>query len=167
MRQTGHHISSSPSISHQCNSGGGDLVSSVTNAIADSGFPPERLEPEITESVLLRENDDNIALLHQLKCIRVSIVLDDFGTRYSSLSYLKMFRWDKIKIDRSFANGLAIRADCRAIVSAVIGLGDRLQIATTAEGIETEEQCALLNAAGCARGQGYLFGRPVPKGKLL
>jgi EAL domain-containing protein (putative c-di-GMP-specific phosphodiesterase class I) len=147
--------------------GQGDLVHAVTSTIVDSGLPPERLELEITGCVSLQENDANIALLHQLKCMGVSIVLDDFGTRYSSLSYLKMFLWDKIKIDRSFISGLAIRADCRAIVSAVIGLGRSLQIATAAEGIDNEEQSALLSAAGCATGQGYLFGRPVPREKLL
>ncbi|MBO0757738.1 MAG: EAL domain-containing protein, partial [Bradyrhizobiaceae bacterium] len=146
--------------------GQGDLVSAVTNTLADSGLPPERLELEITESVLLQKSDDNIALLHQLKCSGVSIVLDDFGTRYSSLSYLKMFPWDKIKIDRSFVNELTTRADCRAIVCAVIGLGRNLRIATTAEGIESEEQCTLLRIAGCTQGQGFLFGRPVPKAKL-
>jgi diguanylate cyclase (GGDEF)-like protein/PAS domain S-box-containing protein len=146
--------------------GQGDLVNVVTNTLTDSGLPPERLELEITESVLLQKSDDNIALLHQLKSSGLSIVLDDFGTRYSSLSYLKMFPWDKIKIDRSFVNELATRADCRAIVCAVIGLGHSLHIGTTAEGIETEEQCSLLRVAGCALGQGFLFGRPVPKTKL-
>jgi diguanylate cyclase (GGDEF)-like protein/PAS domain S-box-containing protein len=146
--------------------GQGDLVGAVANTLGASGLPPERLELEITESVLLQKSDDNIALLHQLKCSGVSIVLDDFGTRYSSLSYLKMFPWDKIKIDRSFVNELTTRADCRAIVCAVIGLGHSLHIATTAEGIETEEQCNLLRVAGCTLGQGFLFGRPVPKTKL-
>jgi EAL domain-containing protein (putative c-di-GMP-specific phosphodiesterase class I) len=146
--------------------GQGDLVSTVTSTLSDYGLSPARLELEITESVLLQNSDDNIALLHQLKGIGVSIVLDDFGTRYSSLSYLKMFPWDKIKIDRSFVNELVTRADCRAIVSAVFGLGRSLHIATTAEGIETEEQCALVRAAGCRLGQGFLFGRPVPKAKL-
>ena len=143
-----------------------DLVRVVTDALADSGLPPERLELEITESVLLQNSDDNIELLHRLKCIGMSIVLDDFGTRYSSLSYLKMFPWDKIKIDRSFVNELTTRADCRAIVCAVIGLGHSLHIATTAEGVETEEQCALLRTGGCTLGQGFLFGRPVPKARL-
>jgi EAL domain-containing protein (putative c-di-GMP-specific phosphodiesterase class I) len=77
-----------------------------------------------------------------------------------------MFPWDKIKIDRSFVNELTTRADCRAIVCAVIGLGHNLHIATTAEGVETEEQCALLRADGCKLGQGFLFGRPVPKARL-
>jgi diguanylate cyclase (GGDEF)-like protein/PAS domain S-box-containing protein len=146
--------------------GQGDLVGAVASTLTNSGLPPERLELEITESVLLQKSDDNIALLHQLKCSGVSIVLDDFGTRYSSLSYLKMFPWDKIKIDRSFVNELTTRADCRAIVCAVIGLGRSLHIATTAEGVETEEQCTLLRVAGCTLGQGFLFGRPVPKAKL-
>jgi diguanylate cyclase (GGDEF)-like protein/PAS domain S-box-containing protein len=144
-----------------------DLVTAVYNTLSHSGLPPERLELEITESVLLQKSDDNIALLHQLKRIGVSIVLDDFGTGYSSLSYLKMFPWDKIKIDRSFVSEVATRADCRAIVCAIIGLGHSLHIATTAEGIETEEQCAQLRTDGCTIGQGYLFGRPVPKARLV
>jgi diguanylate cyclase (GGDEF)-like protein/PAS domain S-box-containing protein len=144
-----------------------DLVGTVRRALADSQFPAERLELEITETVLLQKNDENIALLHQLKGIGASIVLDDFGTGYSSLSYLKMFPWDKIKIDRSFVDEIETRADCRAIVCAVIGLGHSLDIATTAEGIETHEQWTLLRAAGCGLGQGYLFGRPVPKADLV
>jgi diguanylate cyclase (GGDEF)-like protein/PAS domain S-box-containing protein len=143
-----------------------NLVDMVTYALVDSGLPPERLELEITETILLHKNDENIALLHQLKSIGVSIVLDDFGTGYSSLSYLKMFPWDKVKIDRSFVEELVSREDCRAIVCAVIALGQNLRITTTAEGVETAEQCALLRAAGCALGQGDLFGSPVPKDKL-
>jgi diguanylate cyclase (GGDEF)-like protein/PAS domain S-box-containing protein len=147
--------------------GQGDLVGAVTRALVDSGLPPERLELEITETVLLQNNDENIAVLRQLKSLGASIVLDDFGTGYSSLSYLKMFPWDKIKIDRSFVGEIENRADCRAIVCAVVGLGHSLDIATTAEGIETQEQWTLLRAAGCALGQGYLFGRPAPKAKLV
>jgi EAL domain-containing protein (putative c-di-GMP-specific phosphodiesterase class I) len=147
--------------------GQGDLVGTVTRALVDSGLPPERLELEITETVLLQNNDENIAVLRQLKSLGASIVLDDFGTGYSSLSYLKMFPWDKIKIDRSFVGEIENRADCRAIVCAVVGLGHSLDIATTAEGIETQEQWTLLRAAGCALGQGYLFGRPAPKAKLV
>ena len=147
--------------------GQGDLVGTVTRALADSGLPPERLELEITETVLLQKNDENIAVLHRLKSLGAAIVLDDFGTGYSSLSYVKMFPWDKIKIDRSFVGEIANRADCRAIVCAVIGLGHSLDIATTAEGIETEQQWTLLRASGCALGQGYLFGRPAPKASLV
>jgi diguanylate cyclase (GGDEF)-like protein len=146
--------------------GGGDLVGSVCRALVDSGLAPERLELEITESVLLKNNAENLALLHQLKSLGVSVVLDDFGTGFSSLSYLKMFPFDKIKIDRSFVNEMESRNDCAAIVSAVINLGRTLNIATTAEGVETERQFLLLRAAGCTFAQGYLFGRPVPLTEL-
>jgi EAL domain-containing protein (putative c-di-GMP-specific phosphodiesterase class I) len=93
-------------------------------------------------------------------------VLDDFGTGYSSLGYLRMFPFDKIKIDRVFVQELASRADCAAIVCAITGLARSLGIVTTAEGVETEEQLALVRAAGCNQVQGYLFGRPVPAGAL-
>jgi diguanylate cyclase (GGDEF)-like protein len=146
--------------------GEGDLVGSVCRALVDSGLASERLELEITESVLLKNNAENVALLHQLKNLGVSIVLDDFGTGFSSLSYLKMFPFDKIKIDRSFVNEIESRDDCAAIVSAVIGLGRTLHIETTAEGVETEQQFLQLRAAGCTFAQGYLFGRPVPKPEL-
>ena len=145
----------------------GDLVETVANALIDSGLPPERLELEITESVLLHNNDDNLAILGALKSLGVSIVLDDFGTGYSSLSYLKMFPFDKIKIDRSFVTDLSERPDCAAIVCAIINLARTLNIVTTAEGIETREQLLLLRAAGCSIAQGYLFSRPVPAAELV
>jgi diguanylate cyclase (GGDEF)-like protein len=140
----------------------GNLLNSITSALADSGLPPERLELEVTESVLLRNNAENLALLHQLKAFGVSIVLDDFGTGYSSLSYLRMFPFDKIKIDKSFVAEFANRADCAAIVCAVTGLGRSLNVDTTAEGVETAEQFELLRAAGCTQVQGFFFNRPVP-----
>jgi EAL domain-containing protein (putative c-di-GMP-specific phosphodiesterase class I) len=99
-------------------------------------------------------------MLHQLKSLGISIVLDDFGTGYSSLSYLRMFPFDKIKIDRSFVSELSNRADCAAIVCAVTGLGRGLNILTTAEGVETEEQVDLLRAAGVDQLQGFLLARP-------
>ena len=144
----------------------GDLVDSVSRALVDSGLQPEQLELEITESVLLYKSEENVALLHALKSLGVSIVLDDFGTGYSSLSYLKMFPFDKIKIDQSFVKELMTRADCAAIVCALIGLGRSLNILTTAEGVETVEQLTLLRAVGCNLAQGYLFSRPAPKGEL-
>jgi EAL domain-containing protein (putative c-di-GMP-specific phosphodiesterase class I) len=142
--------------------GRGNLIDIVSGALAKSGLPASRLELEITESVLLQKNAENLAQLHQIQALGVAIVLDDFGTGYSSLSYLNMFPFDKIKIDRSFVAELSSRANSAAIVCAVIGLGQSLNIATTAEGIETEEQLELLRAAGCRLGQGYLFSRPVP-----
>jgi diguanylate cyclase (GGDEF)-like protein/PAS domain S-box-containing protein len=144
----------------------GDIVGLVSSALDESGLAPERLELEITETVLLHKNEDNISLLHALKNLGVAIVLDDFGTGYSSLGYLKMFPFDKIKIDRSFINEMSTRTDCAAIVCAVTGLGRSLNIATTAEGVETQEQFTLLRAVGCTQIQGYLFGRPVPAAEL-
>jgi len=139
-----------------------NLVDVVTDALVGSGFPPERLELEITESVLLQKNAGNLAILHQLKSLGVSIVLDDFGTGYSSLSYLRLFPFDKIKIDKSFVAELSNRPDCAAIVCAVTGLARNLSIDTTAEGVETREQFVMLRAAGCTQAQGFLFSRPRP-----
>jgi len=144
----------------------GDLVQTVADALIDSGLAPERLELEITESVLVHNNDENLAILAALKSLGVSIVLDDFGTGYSSLSYLKMFPFDKIKIDRSFVSEFSERSDCAAIVCAVINLARTLNIATTAEGVETREQLQLLRAAGCSTAQGFLLSGPVPPDKL-
>ena len=144
----------------------GDLVGIITGALDRSGLAPDRLELEITESVLLQKSEGNLATLHAIKGLGVSIVLDDFGTGYSSLGYLRMFPFDKIKIDRVFVQELASRSDCAAIVCAITGLARSLSIVTTAEGVETEEQLSLVRAAGCNQVQGYLFGRPGPAGAL-
>jgi EAL domain-containing protein (putative c-di-GMP-specific phosphodiesterase class I) len=130
-----------------------DLFKSVNDS-------PERLEVEITESVLLHKNADNLQTLHELKHRGVSIVLDDFGTGYSSLSYLRTFPFDKIKIDKSFVGEMPERAECVAIVDAVTALGRGLNILTTAEGVETEKQLSLLRAAGVDQVQGFLFSHP-------
>ena len=114
----------------------------------------------------MQGNAENVGTLHRLRKMGISIVLDDFGTGYSSLSYLRMFPFDKIKIDRSFVHELAKNADCAAIVSAVAGLGRSLRIGTVAEGVETEDQLLLVRAAGCTHAQGYLFGRPCPTADL-
>jgi diguanylate cyclase (GGDEF)-like protein/PAS domain S-box-containing protein len=144
----------------------GNLLTCVTDAIVDTGLAPTRLELEVTESVLLENNAESLAVLHQLKATGVAIVLDDFGTGYSSLGYLRMFPFDKIKIDKSFVAEFSSRADCAAIVCAVTGLGRSLQIDTTGEGVETEEQFELLRAAGCSQVQGFMFSRPVPSSEL-
>jgi diguanylate cyclase (GGDEF)-like protein len=142
------------------------LVEVVASALNEAGLPPERLELEITETVLLEKAQAAIAALHALRRMGVSIVLDDFGTGYSSLSYLRAFPFDKIKIDKSFVDEMQSRTDCAAIVSAVAGLARTLNMATTAEGVETPEQLALLRAAGCGQAQGYLFSRPRPLAEL-
>jgi len=144
----------------------GDLFDVILCALVDSGLAPERLEVEITESVLL-ENEANYRLvLQQLKNIGVSIVLDDFGTGYSSLGYLTAFPVDKIKIDKSFTQGLIERAECAAVIASVLTLARGLDIATTAEGVETEEQYDMLRAAGVNTVQGYLFAPPRPVSAL-
>lgn len=138
----------------------GDIAHIVAKAIRNSGISPGRLELEITESVLLQDTNDNIAMLHSLHNCGVRISLDDFGTGYSSLSHLRMFQFDGIKIDRSFVKGLSSDVQSAAIVSAVAGMGLTLNADTVAEGIETVEQFALVRAAGCTYAQGFLFGRP-------
>jgi diguanylate cyclase (GGDEF)-like protein len=138
------------------------LVQSVKAALQASGLSPQRLELEITESVLLQNSETTLAVLHELRGFGVRISLDDFGTGYSSLSYLRSFPFDKIKIDRSFVTDLATRDDSMAIVRAVTGLGKSLGIVTTAEGVETEAQFDLLRREGCTQAQGYLFSKPRP-----
>ena len=103
---------------------------------------------------------------HRFKNAGIAIALDDFGTGYSSLSYLTMFPFDKIKIDQSFIKDMAARADCAAIVCSVIGLGRSLDMITTAEGVETEQQFEIVRADGVTLAQGYLFGKPCPVAEL-
>jgi len=137
-----------------------ELVSMVALALADAGLPAERLELEITESVLLDNSDGNIRTLKALKKLGVRISLDDFGTGYSSLSYLRSFPFDKIKIDKSFVQEIGESREAMAIIRAIMGLSSSLLIETTAEGVETEEQYRRLMEEGCSHFQGYLFGRP-------
>lgn len=144
----------------------GNLVHLVKSALSDSGLPAKRLEIEVTESVLLQHNEENLRVLHELQALGIAIVLDDFGTGYSSMSYLLGFPFNKIKIDQKFVADLPRRHECAAIVNAVAGLAGMLDIAVTAEGIETPQQLTLVKAAGCGLGQGYLFGRPVPVSEL-
>ena len=140
----------------------GGLVGTVKAALAQSRLPPHRLEFEITEGVLLKEGIDTLDTLHALRDLGVRISMDDFGTGYSSLRYLRVFPFDRIKIDRSFVQEMLVNAECAAIIWAVIGLGQRLGIATTAEGVETQEQMTHLQQQGCDVLQGYLIGRPMP-----
>lgn len=140
----------------------GGLTGTVADVLAATGLAPGRLELEITESVLLAENAANLATLHRLRALGTRIALDDFGTGYASLSYLRAFPFDRIKIDRSFVSEMETHPQSAAIVRAIIGLGTSLGIAITAEGIETQAQAAHLCAAGCGEVQGFLFGRPMP-----
>ena len=138
------------------------LVQAVRNALTASGLPAQRLELEITESVLLANNTTTLATLHELRALGVRIALDDFGTGYSSLSYLRSFPFDKIKIDRSFVRDLTAADGSKMIVRAIINLSKNLGMVTTAEGVETNEQLDTIRTEGCDEVQGFLFARPVP-----
>jgi diguanylate cyclase (GGDEF)-like protein len=141
---------------------GRNLVQLTMNALAASGLAAGRLDLEITESVLLQDESNTLAILHQLRDIGVQISMDDFGTGYSSLAYLRNFPFDKIKIDRSFVREMLVRKDCQAIVRAVVGLARSLGITTIIEGVETKEQFELAKADGCDEGQGWLFAKAMP-----
>jgi EAL domain-containing protein (putative c-di-GMP-specific phosphodiesterase class I) len=143
-----------------------NLLPTVVSALAASGLPASRLQLEITESLLLQENDDTLAMLHQLRSLGIRISMDDFGTGYSSLGYLQKFPFDKIKIDRSFVHSMTQREDSLAIVRAVAAMGASLGMTTTAEGVETAEQFDRLKAEGCSEVQGYLFSAPRPASEI-
>ena len=143
----------------------GGLEASVAAALDASGLAPHRLELEITESVLIEDVEGVTACLHRLKKAGLRIVLDDFGTGFSSLSYLRRFPFDKIKIDRSFIAEMD-HPGTAAIIRSIISLAAVLGAEVVAEGIETREQQQFLNAAGCSFGQGYMFGRPVPMTRI-
>ncbi len=138
------------------------LVDEVADALEVAGLSARRLELEITESVLLQDDEKVLAILHSIRALGVRIAMDDFGTGYSSLGYLRRFPFDKIKIDQSFVSGMTEREDCLAIVRAVIGLGHSLGIAINAEGVESAAQHAALLREGCGELQGFLFSRPRP-----
>lgn len=144
----------------------GNLVATVVNALATSGLPPEHLELEITESLILAQSSDNLAAIRQLRELGVRIAMDDFGTGYSSLSYLRDFEFDKIKVDRSFVHSLGWDEGSRAIVSSISSLADNLGIITTAEGVETQEQLDLIRASGLTEVQGFFLGRPIREDRI-
>ena len=140
----------------------GGLPDLVANALEETGLEAGRLELEVTESLLLANAEAATEVLARIRALGVTISLDDFGTGYSSLATLRMFPFDKIKLDRSFVNDLGRLGEAEAIVMAVLGLGRALDVSVVAEGVETEEQAAMLRAAGCSLLQGYLIGRPAP-----
>lgn len=143
-----------------------NLLSSVVDALEESGLAPSRLELEITETAMLQDADHTINILQEFHELGICISLDDFGTGYSSLSYLRRFPFDKIKIDQSFVFGLEQADDALAIIRAVTGLSNSLGIATTAEGVETAEQLKTLGAEGCTEAQGYLISPPRPASEV-
>ena len=143
-----------------------NLIELVLQALALSGLPPERLELEITESVLLQDSQNTLAMLYQLRQLGVRIAMDDFGTGYCSLSYLRSFPFDKIKIDRAFISGIEHAEESRAIVETIVSLSRSLGMSTVAEGIESTEQLEMVRACGCQEAQGYLFSPPIPSSEV-
>jgi diguanylate cyclase (GGDEF)-like protein len=142
----------------------GGLLRDVAAALADSGLAPQRLELEITETVMMADTDTDaaVAQLEELRVSGVRVAMDDFGTGYSSLSHLRRFPFDRLKIDRSFVRDVACDPHAQSIVRAIQALGHSLGMCTTVEGVETAEQLAMVRAQGCTEVQGYLFARPQP-----
>jgi diguanylate cyclase (GGDEF)-like protein/PAS domain S-box-containing protein len=143
-----------------------DVPALLERALEETGVDPGLLELEITENVLMEQSANALATLRRLKAMGVRLVLDDFGTGWSSLAYLKRFPLDGLKIDREFVAGLGSSAEDTAIVAAVLSMADALELMVIAEGVETDAQLAWLRARGCGFAQGYLLGRPAPPAQL-
>jgi len=145
---------------------GHTLALNVASALGSSGLPANRLELEITEAVLIRDDEEALAILHELRGLGVRIALDDFGTGYSSLRYLQLFPFDKIKVDRCFVSNITEPEGASHIVKAVVDIAAARNMTTTAEGVETAEQLAVLRDLGCDQMQGYFFSPAVTEEKL-
>ena len=145
---------------------GGRLPDKVSKVLAETGLDPRRLQLEVTESLVITDHEGTLRQLRALRSQGIQILMDDFGTGYCSLSYFQQFCFDKVKLDKSFVRNAAVR-ESRAIIEAVIGLGQKLDMGIVAEGVETEQQMHLLAQAGCTHLQGYLFGRPMSHGAVV
>ena len=145
---------------------GSDVPRIVAQVLAATGLHPSRLELEITETGVMQDMRDAIEVLRALASLGVTLAIDDFGTGYSSLSYLRKLPVDKIKIDRSFVSEVAIDEDAAAVARAMVGLAHSLRLAVVAEGVETAEQAAFMQSTRCDYAQGYLYGKPMPPGKM-
>ena len=143
-----------------------ELFDVIQESLKRSGLKPQRLEIEITESVLLEQAVENHSFIDKLKGLGISLALDDFGTGYSSLRSLTAFPFDKIKVDKSFIANLIKRQESSAIISSIVTLARGLDMSITAEGVETTEQLDHLRTLGVNFVQGYLLGRPMPAGQL-
>jgi EAL domain-containing protein (putative c-di-GMP-specific phosphodiesterase class I) len=145
----------------------GGVSAMVAAALAETGLEPQRLELEITETLLLGNTESIMTELQAVKAMGAAIVMDDFGTGYSSLSYLWRFPFDKIKIDRSFMQGFdTARRDAETVIKTIIGLGRELNMRVTVEGVETEKQATFLAKSDGDQAQGYYFGRPMPAAEV-
>lgn len=144
-----------------------NLSLKIARVLAERNFPATRLDLEITETVLMRDTEETLVTLHQLRDFGARICMDDFGSGYSSLDYLRKFRFDRIKIDRFFVKDLTTDDDANAIVHAIASLGARLGISVVAEGVETKEQLEIVRAEGCREMQGFLFSPPISFGEVM
>jgi EAL domain-containing protein (putative c-di-GMP-specific phosphodiesterase class I) len=142
------------------------FVALLSDTLQRSSLDPNRLEIEITETVLIQNGEATLGILQSLKRLGVRIVLDDFGTGYSSLSYLQRFPFDKVKIDRSFIQNLNDSTSAQAIVGAILAMSHQLHLEVTAEGVENESQLAMLHGRECDQIQGFLLSRPIPQQEL-
>ncbi|MDO6414251.1 EAL domain-containing protein [Sphingomonas sp. BIUV-7] len=144
----------------------GDLCATVAGILKETGLEANRLQLEVTEGLVIRDVERTFSELERLRALGIQILMDDFGVGYSSLSYFQRFPFDKVKIDKSFVDQITTSRAARAIVQAIVGLGDTLGMGVVAEGVETEDQMRLLVEAGCTHLQGYLFSPPVRKSVL-
>jgi EAL domain-containing protein (putative c-di-GMP-specific phosphodiesterase class I) len=140
----------------------GDLAATVASVLHQCGYSASLLELEVTEGILLEDDERALAIFDRIRDLGVGIAFDDFGTGFASLTYLKKFPLDRLKIDKSFVQNLRADSDDMAIVGATIGLGKLLGLSVIAEGIEERATADLLRSKGCEEGQGYYFGRPMP-----
>jgi EAL domain-containing protein (putative c-di-GMP-specific phosphodiesterase class I) len=145
---------------------GGRLVASVREALADSGIRPDQLELEITESFLMSDQDEAVETVDALTGLGVGVSIDDFGTGFSSLSYLQRLKVRRIKVDLSFIHDMTTNQANASLVTAIIALGHSLAIEVVAEGVETQEQAARLRDVGCDSIQGYLISKPLPAAEM-
>jgi len=139
-----------------------DLAQTVQDVLDQTGFPPNLLELEITESTIMRRAEDVIPTLRKLRAMGIRLAVDDFGTGYSSLSYLKRFPIDTLKIDRSFVRDIATDPDDAAIITAIIALAQGLRLKVVAEGVEDQDQKSFLKQRGCEFMQGFYISKPLP-----
>ena len=147
-----------------------DFLKNLTNILQETGLAPRYLELELTETALMHDVDTTVSILQSIKIMGVRLAIDDFGTGYSSLSYLKRFPIDTLKIDQSFLREITHEtsdSDDAAIVAAVVGMGKSLNQHVIAEGVETQEQLAFLQAQGCGEGQRFYFSRPLMADTLI
>ena len=142
------------------------LEALIQEILSESGLSPEWLELEITESTLVESDKHTLATLTELSKLGISLAVDDFGTGYSALNYLRKFRFDRVKLDRSFVEEVATNSDAAAIATAIIAMARGLNLMSLAEGVETEEQVTFLREQGCDEIQGFLLGRPLPAGEF-